>query len=155
MIVVEKMLYAFPMVQSGKQADLHYRYDQAQLLSNALELALLLPPSPVRDTLHAAARSILTYSARDLRSPAGGFYSAEDADSLPARGAPAKKEGAFYVWTTAELDAILGEDSDVFRYRYGATDEGNCDPRHDIQGELRGQVRVHFKWGMWRRVTEG
>lgn len=47
---------------------------------------------------------ILTYVSRDLRNPEGGFYSAEDADSLPAdQNAKKKREGAFCVWTYAEL----------------------------------------------------
>lgn len=39
----------------------------------------------------------------------GGFYSAEDADSLPEQSARKKKEGAFYVWTQREVEQILGD----------------------------------------------
>ena len=61
-------------------------YDQAQLLTSALELSLLVPPtSQDFETLQAMARSILIYVSRDLRSPGGAFYSAEDADSLPGK----------------------------------------------------------------------
>ncbi|KKK52669.1 hypothetical protein LCGC14_3102580, partial [marine sediment metagenome] len=48
------------------------------------------------------AQEILTYVLRDMISPEGGFYSAEDADSEG-------KEGKFYVWTMKELSLILGE----------------------------------------------
>ena len=117
-------------------------YDQAQLLSSVCELSLLLPPGDTdRTTLHSMAHSIITYISRDLRSPEGAFYSAEDADSLPTHGSKVKKEGAFYVWTAAELDKILGEDSKVFKFHFGVKQGGNCDPKHDIQGELKGQVR--------------
>lgn len=37
----------------------------------------------------------------------GGFYSAEDADSLPESQASAKREGAFYVWTYDEIKSLL------------------------------------------------
>lgn len=37
----------------------------------------------------------------------GGFFSAEDADSLPQPDAPAKREGAFYVWTYDSLKTLL------------------------------------------------
>ena len=50
-----------------------------------------------------------------MTHPAGGFYSAEDADSLPAgsedsskdHSANQKAEGAFYVWEQKEINAIL------------------------------------------------
>ncbi len=60
----------------------------------------------------------------------GGFYSGEDADSLPSSDAACKKEGAFYVWSMAELRSLLGEeDADVFARVYDVRDEGNTDPR--------------------------
>ncbi len=34
----------------------------------------------------------------------GGFYSAEDADSLIEKGKPDHAEGAFYVWAKEEID---------------------------------------------------
>lgn len=87
------------------------------------------------------AADIITYVSRDLRSPDGGFYSAEDADSLPTRGSTVKKEGAFYTWTAAQIEEALGkEDADMFGYHFGVQLSGNCDPKHDIQGELVGQV---------------
>ena len=88
------------------------------------------------------AKDIVSYVAKDLRSPEGGFYSAEDADSLPTRDSVVKKEGAFYVWTAKQLDELLQTDAETFKYHFGVRPEGNCDPRHDIQGELKGQVRV-------------
>lgn len=86
------------------------------------------------------AIDIIGYVARDLRGPEGGFYSAEDADSLPSSESTVKKEGAFYVWTAAQLDEILGHDAAMFKSHYGVKLDGNCDPKHDIQGELTGQV---------------
>ena len=48
------------------------------------------------------ADEIATYIERDLTSPDGAFYSAEDADSEG-------EEGRFYLWTEAELTRVLGE----------------------------------------------
>jgi uncharacterized protein YyaL (SSP411 family) len=39
----------------------------------------------------------------------GGFYSAEDADSLPEHGAPKKREGAFCVWAHRDVQRVLGD----------------------------------------------
>ncbi|KAI0371371.1 hypothetical protein BV20DRAFT_1069463 [Pilatotrama ljubarskyi] len=115
-------------------------YDEAQLLSSSLELYQLLPEaSHDKKTLELMAKDIVSYVARDLRSPEGGFYSAEDADSLPSNDSTVKKEGAFYVWTAKQLDELLGADSEHLKYHFGVKAQGNCDPSHDIQGELKGQ----------------
>jgi uncharacterized protein YyaL (SSP411 family) len=61
-------------------------YDQAQLLSTYASAYQI-----TRDPLFAAtAKDIIGYVARDLRHPEGGFYSAEDADSLPVADAKSK-----------------------------------------------------------------
>ena len=116
----------------------HYEkmlYDQGQLLSAYAE-ALQLTGSG----LHAEmAREIAAYAKRDLTHPEGGFYSAEDADSLAAEGDDHKKEGAFYIWTAAEIDALLGkEEGSVFRYAFGARRDGNARPESDPHSELKG-----------------
>jgi len=49
------------------------------------------------------ARKVFSYVLRDMRDPAGGFYSAEDADSEG-------QEGKFYLWSTAEIRDLLDED---------------------------------------------
>ncbi|KAI0646619.1 hypothetical protein C8Q79DRAFT_963600 [Trametes meyenii] len=115
-------------------------YDEAQLLASSLELYQLLPStSPDKKILEDMAKDIVAYVARDLCSPEGGFYSAEDADSLPSRESTIKKEGAFYVWTAAQIEELLGEDAVMFSYHFGVEAQGNCDPTHDVQGELKGQ----------------
>ena len=53
------------------------------------------------------AEEIFTYVLRDMTSPKGGFYSAEDADSDG-------EEGLFYLWTPEELKAVLGETEGEF-----------------------------------------
>ncbi|KAF9809802.1 hypothetical protein IEO21_07245 [Rhodonia placenta] len=117
-----------------------FTYDQGQLLASAVELALILPESsPSRGALTDFARSILKYLPRHLTSPDGGFYSAEDADSLPTPQSKHTKEGAFYTWTAQELRDVLGADSEILEWVYGIKMDGNCDPAHDIQGELTGQ----------------
>lgn len=74
--------------------------------------------------LREAAEATLGYVLRDLRAPTGAFFSAEDADSLNAAGE--REEGAFYVWTEAEIDAALdAEDAAVAKAVWGTTPEGN------------------------------
>ena len=120
-------------------------YDQAQLVLAYLEAsqASLRPRSDQADFFAAVAEDTLAYVLRDMRDPAGGFYSAEDADSTPfdfaqapIEGAP-KKEGAFYVWSAAEIDALLGEDAPIVRARFGIEPDGNAPD--DPHGEFTGQ----------------
>ena len=116
----------------------HYEkmlYDQAQLL-HAFAEAYLITGS----ALHAEmAKEITAYVQRDMTHPDGGFYSAEDADSLATPDADHKTEGAFYVWTAAEIDTLLGkEEGGIFRYAFGARRDGNARPESDPHGELKG-----------------
>jgi len=82
------------------------------------------------------ARDILAYVRRDMTDKDGGFYSAEDADSLIAQGKPEHAEGAFYVWSKDEIDKLLGpERAKVFVYHYGVESKGKAP--EDPQGEFK------------------
>ena len=52
----------------------------------------------------SAVRDVLAYVSRDMTSPAGAFFSAEDADSEGI-------EGKFYVWSKTEVLKILSAES--------------------------------------------
>ena len=112
-------------------------YDQAQLVLAYLESAQVSA-----DSFYAQiAEDTLQYVARDLTDPDGGFYSAEDADSVPPEqaGDPQahKSEGAFYIWREDEVRAVLGDDSRAFELRYGILPDGNApfDPQHEFTGK--------------------
>src|SRR5437762_750969 len=115
-------------------------YDQAQLASAYLDAFQI-----TGDTEFAAtARDILDYVRRDMASPEGGFYSAEDADSALVAGLadPSHRkdaEGAFYVWTKQEIDDALGEDARVFSFHYGVEENGNAPTEADPHGEFVGK----------------
>ena len=109
-------------------------YDQAQLAASYLEAFQI-----TRDPLYAGvARTTLDYVLRDMTGPEGGFYSAEDADSVIDAAHPEEKgEGAFYVWAQAELEHRLGQPAARwFEYRYGVEENGNV--RNDPHGEFAG-----------------
>jgi uncharacterized protein YyaL (SSP411 family) len=108
-------------------------YDQAQLASAYLDAR----QATGLEVYGWVARDIFAYVQRDLTGPGGGFYSAEDADSLLAHGRPEHAEGAFYVWTKDEIDAALGADAAFFCTHYGVKAGGNVD--HDPQGEFTGK----------------
>ncbi len=109
-------------------------YDQAQLVTAFAEAYQITG----REQYAAVARDVIEYVLRDLRAPEGGFYSAEDADSAADPAHPHEKgEGAFYIWSDAELRSLLGGDAALFAYRYGARPDGNVD--QDPQGEFTGR----------------
>ena len=111
-------------------------YDQAQLAIAYLEGWQVTGEKRHSDV----ACDILDYVQRELTSPEGGFYSAEDADSLLKHGSPDHAEGAFFVWTKDEIEAALPpEEAALFCERYGVKSEGNVNPSSDPHGELTGK----------------
>jgi hypothetical protein len=108
-------------------------YDQAQLAVSYLEAFQI-----TGDQRHAAvARDIFEYVLRDMRDPGGGFYSAEDADSVIDPAHPHEKgEGAFYMWTQAEIEQVLGGDAEWFCRAFGVRPNGNVDqdPHQEFTG---------------------
>ncbi len=112
-------------------------YDQAQLVLAYLEAA-----QATGDDFYAVvAEDTLAYVRRDMTDPQGGFYSAEDADSIPPEQTGAagthKSEGAFYIWSDEEIGKLLGDDAGVARHRFGVEPDGNAP--QDPQGEFTGR----------------
>jgi hypothetical protein len=98
-------------------------YDQAQLVSSYVDAYQI-----TREPFYAdIAKRTCDYVLRDMTSPEGGFYSAEDADSEGV-------EGKFYVWTREEIDKIIGDSgkSDVFCRYYGVEHEGNWEHGNNV-----------------------
>jgi uncharacterized protein len=110
-------------------------YDQAQLVRSYLDAYQI-----TRDEFYAAiARQTLDYITREMSGKEGGFYSAEDAESVVDPQQPEKKqEGGFYLWTQEEIERLLGkEDAKIFNYAYGVQANGNAleDPHNVFAGK--------------------
>uniref|UniRef100_A0A0C9RU26 TSA: Wollemia nobilis Ref_Wollemi_Transcript_13011_2716 transcribed RNA sequence n=1 Tax=Wollemia nobilis TaxID=56998 RepID=A0A0C9RU26_9CONI len=131
-------------------------YDQGQLVVVYLHSFAI-----GKDTVYSSvARDILDYLKRDMINQEGGLYSAEDADSAEFEGAPRKKEGAFYVWTTQEIEEVLGKEAaELFMRHYYVKPGGNCDlsrmsdPHNEFVGknvliEREGIPEMALKLGM-------
>ena len=65
----------------------------------------------------------ITYLLRDLTHSNGGFFSAQDADSLDENGH--SHEGAFYTWTPQQVADVLGTDSDAANQWWDISESGN------------------------------
>ncbi|MFD7442567.1 thioredoxin domain-containing protein [Streptomyces sp. NPDC059909] len=75
------------------------------------------------DLARRVALETADFMVRELRTPEGGFASALDADSDDGTGKHV--EGAYYVWTPAQLTEVLGaEDAEFAARRFGVTEEG-------------------------------
>jgi len=101
--------------------------DQARLTLAYLDAAQTLnDPAFAR-----AARGALDYALSRLALPDGGFAAAEDATSAEFTG--------YYVWTAAEIDAVLGPDAAAFKSAYGVEPAGNVSADEDLSGAYRGK----------------
>ena len=90
-------------------------YDQALLVMAYTEAFQVTGNPEYKKT----AEEIIGYVMRNLRSPEGAFFSAEDADSPEG-------EGAFYVWTLQEFENLLGSgDAALAALVFGLTPNGN------------------------------
>jgi hypothetical protein len=90
-------------------------YDQALLTLAYLETYQATSKKEYANT----AEEIMMYVLRDMTSPEGAFYSAEDADSEG-------EEGKFYVWSKKEIEEILGADkAESFSKLYNVNVDGN------------------------------
>ncbi|KAH9514406.1 spermatogenesis-associated protein 20 [Bulinus truncatus] len=119
-------------------------YDQGQMAVAYVDAYQITKDQEFADV----AQDIFTYVKRDLSHPGGGFYSAEDADSLPTAASSHKKEGAFCVWEMKELEEHLSDKvaddssvtlAEIFCHYYGVKDGGNVDPLQDPHDELKGK----------------
>jgi hypothetical protein len=88
------------------------------------------------------AEDICTYVLREMTSPDGGFYSAEDADSEG-------REGKFYSWTWKDLESVLtSEEMDFLVSAYPLARNGNFTPE---AGEKNQEENLFY---LNRTVTE-
>jgi len=102
-------------------------YDNALLVKTYLEAYQVTKQPSYRQV----TTEVLDYILREMTDPAGGFYSATDADSEGV-------EGKFFVWTPAEIQAVLQNAEDTRRLcaYYDITDQGNWEHR-SIPNRLR------------------
>jgi hypothetical protein len=105
-------------------------YDNAQLL----DLLALAWQRSGNMLYRERAEETVGWLRREMTSPEGAFYSSLDADSEG-------EEGKFYVWSLAEIEAVLGADNAaVFAQHYGVTRDGNFEG-HNILNRLKGLPR--------------
>ena len=117
-------------------------YDQALLAVAYTEAYQATGKNIYRET----AEQTLEYLLRDMQSPGGGYYSAEDADSEGM-------EGKFYLWTREEILKVLGEEEgEIFCQVYQVVDEGNF--AEESTGSKTGKNVLHLKGSLEESARE-
>jgi len=107
-------------------------YDNA-LLTGAYLDAWQLTHDPA---LRRVAEETLAFVLREMTSPEGAFYSSLDADSEG-------EEGRFYLWTPAQLDAVLGVDAArALASAFDVTTAGNFEGRNILHPVASGATEV-------------
>jgi uncharacterized protein YyaL (SSP411 family) len=95
-------------------------YDNAQLLRTYLHAWQVT----VRPLYRRVLDETIDYVLREMTSPEGGFYSTQDADSEG-------HEGKFFVWTPAEIEAVLdSHTAAIFETYYGVSERGNFEGKN-------------------------
>ncbi len=126
-------------------------YDNAQLARVYLH-AWQVTGDPFFRTI---TEEILDYVVREMTDKTGGFYSSQDADSEG-------EEGKFFLWTAAEIQAVLGDQAAAFMAAYGVTPPGNFEGKNILSfsdsWEMRSALtaaRRHLFEARERRVHPG
>lgn len=94
---------------------------EKMLNDNALMIDVLAMvwPDTRNPTFKARIEETVAWMQRELLTPEGAFATSVGADSEG-------RDGAYYVWTPAEIESVLGvEDTKLFRAAYDVRDEGN------------------------------
>jgi uncharacterized protein YyaL (SSP411 family) len=99
-------------------------YDNAELI----DLLTLVWQDTCNPLYRQRVEETVGWVEREMRLPEGGFASSLDADSE-------HEEGKFYVWSQAEIDALLGPDTALFKRYYDVSAEGNWEG-HTILNRL-------------------
>lgn len=111
-------------------------YDQGQLLIAYVNAYKITNSKRYMEV----AEKIFNYVCKDLYHPGGGFYSGEDADSLPEHTSVDKIEGAFYAFTYGEVEELFEENKnkfteyktlkpfDIYSCHFDIQEDGNVEP---------------------------
>jgi uncharacterized protein YyaL (SSP411 family) len=103
--------------------------------------------------MRQAALQTLHYAQEHLGAPAGGYFTAEDADSLvaPAVAGSSEREGAYYVWSDVQItDALAGLGAQsalagaLVRMMFGIHADGNVPEGLDARGDLAQMNVLHL-----------
>jgi uncharacterized protein len=123
-------------------------YDNAQLMSLYAEAYAVSKDELFKNIVTETFEWLQT----EMMHPAGGFYSALDADSEGV-------EGKFYIWSKSEIKDILKDDAEIFSEFYNVKDEGNWEHGNSILIQTQPEdvfiAKYNFTAEQWREKLRG
>lgn len=117
-------------------------YDNAQLVS-LYSKAFLITKKPLYKEV---VEETLNFVAREMTNKKGGFYSSLDADSKTETGK--LEEGAFYVFTSEELEAQLKDDFKIFKEYYNVNTYGKWENNHYVLIRKKTDAEIETEFGL-------
>ncbi|MCC5634765.1 thioredoxin domain-containing protein [Nostoc sp. CHAB 5844] len=105
----------------------------------------------------AFARAIagtVQWLQREMTSPEGYFYAAQDADSFTSADAAEPEEGAFYVWSYSELEQLLtAEELTKLQQEFTVSSQGNFEGLNVLQRSNAGQLSAELETALAKLFT--
>ncbi|MEQ8754413.1 MAG: thioredoxin domain-containing protein [Coleofasciculus sp. G1-WW12-02] len=113
-------------------------YDNGQIVEY---LANLWSAGIKEAAFERAISGTVQWLTREMTSSSGYFYAAQDADSFTEPSAVEPEEGAFYVWSYAELQQLLtAEELAELQEQFTVTSEGNFEGQNVLQRRYSDQL---------------
>ncbi len=113
-------------------------YDNGQILEY---LANLWSAEVEEPAFQRAIAKTVDWLKREMTAPAGYFYAAQDADSFITPDDIEPEEGAFYVWSDAELQHLLTQaEYTELTQQFTVTPAGNFDGQNVLQRRHPGEL---------------
>ncbi|MEG4407913.1 thioredoxin domain-containing protein [Microcoleus sp. MON2_D5] len=113
-------------------------YDNGQIVEYLANLWSAGIQEPAFET---AIAGTVEWLKREMTAPTGYFYAAQDADSFNTSEEVEPEEGAFYVWTYAELEALLtAEELAEIQAQFTVSRSGNFEGKNVLQRRHPGKL---------------
>ena len=113
-------------------------YDNGQIVEFLAEVWQSGEQSPA---IARAVEQTVVWLQREMQSDKGFFYAAQDADNFTSAEASEPEEGDFYVWSMAELTALLtANELSELTAEFTATEAGNFEGRNVLQRKSSRQL---------------
>ncbi|EDX78013.1 conserved hypothetical protein [Coleofasciculus chthonoplastes PCC 7420] len=113
-------------------------YDNGQIVEY---LANLWSVGIKEAAFERAISGTVQWLTREMTASSGYFYAAQDADSFTEPSAAEPEEGAFYVWSYAELQQLLtAEELAELQEQFTVTPEGNFEGQNVLQRRYSDQL---------------
>ncbi|AFZ09117.1 hypothetical protein Osc7112_4848 [Oscillatoria nigro-viridis PCC 7112] len=113
-------------------------YDNGQIVEYLANLWSAGIQEPAFET---AIAGTVEWLKREMIAPTGYFYAAQDADSFNTSEEVEPEEGAFYVWTYAELEQLLtAEELAEIKAQFTVSRSGNFEGKNVLQRRHPGRL---------------